>query len=802
MDNLLNDLHYTIRMLIKRPGFTIVALITLALGIGANTSIFSVVNAVLLRPLPYSQPDKIMQLWEVNLRTGAKDGSVSPYNFIDWQQRNTTFECMSAYRYANLSLTGGDQAERIVGSMVSADFFKSMGVSAAVGRTFSPEEDQPGQSNVAVLGYGLWQRRFGLDEKLIGQSILLNGQKYTVLGVMPRGFQFPGSSDMWLPLALDMSKEARGHHYLRVVGRLKPDVTVGQAQADIANIGQQLTKEFPDNNRYVGAYTLSLRDEIVKDVKSPLMVLLGSVVLVLLIACANVANLLLVRTASRKREIAIRTALGASRWRLARQLLTESLVLSLIGGGLGLLLSLWGTYLLDKIIPGNIPRAKEINIDRNVLLFTFVAAVLSGIVFGLAPAVQSSRTNLQENLKESGRGAAVGFRNQILRNMLVVSEIAIALVLLIGAGLLMKSFYKLSQVDPGFRGEGVVTAQFTMSAPRYNDGHARIAFSRDIAERLSVLPGVMSAGATSEVPFNGSTTTSSFSIVGRQQSPDDVLSAGARQSLPGYFKTMGIPLLQGRDFNDGDGPDSMPVAIINHSFAERYFQNENPLGRHIRFDIDDNSPGREIVGGVGDVKHEILDSTSPMEMYAPYTQDNGNRTLVAVCRTDNPKAIAPMIRDAFKAADPNQPVFNIRTMDDRLVSSVRPQRFTMILLGVFASIALILAAIGIYGVMSYSVTQRTHEIGIRMALGARPRKVLQLIIGQGMSLAIIGVVMGVVGALGLKYVMEGLLFGVSGTDRTTFIGLSLLLGFVALLANYIPARRATKVDPMIAMRYE
>jgi len=802
MDTLLSDLHYAIRMLIKRPGFTVVALITVALGIGANTSIFSVVNAVLLRPLPYNQPDRIMQLWEVNLRTGDRGGSVSPNNFADWQERSKTFECMAALRYANLSLTGGSQAERVVGAMVSADFFGAIGTSAALGRTFLPEEDKPGNSNAAVVSYGLWQRRFGGDETLVGQSIMLNGRKYTVVGIMPRGFQFPSSAEMWVPLALELKEESRGNHYLRVIGRVRPSVTVGQAQAEITGIAEQLAKEYPDNNRHTGASVMSLHEEIVKDVKYPLLVLLGAVALVLLIACANVANLLLARTASRKREISIRTALGASRWRLVRQLLTESMVLSLVGGGLGLLLSLWGTYLLDKIIPGNIPRAKEIDIDRNVLAFTFGAAVISGIIFGLAPAVQASRTNLQEALKDSGRGSAVGFRRQVLRNMLVVSEIAVALVLLIGAGLLIKSFFKLSEVDPGFRAEGVMTAQFTMSQPRYNNSHQRVALAQDIARRLSVLPGVTAVGATSEVPFNGSTTTSSFSIVGRQNNPDEGLAAGARQTLPGYFKTMGIPLLQGRDFNEGDGADSVPVAIVNHRFAERYFPNESPLGHHIMFDIDDKSAGREIVGVVGDVKHESLDSSNPFEMYAPYTQDSDNRTLVAVFRSNDPKSLTAMVRDVFRAADPDQPVFNIRTMDERLTNSVRSQRFTMILLGVFASIAMILAAIGIYGVMSYSVTQRTHEIGIRMALGARPGRVLRLVIGQGMSLAIIGVVLGIIGAFGLKLVMEGLLFGVSGTDRPTFIGLSLLLSFVALLANYIPARRATKVDPMIAMRYE
>jgi putative ABC transport system permease protein len=605
-----------------------------------------------------------------------------------------------------------------------------------------------------------------------------------------------------ITLALDMSKEARGSHYLRTVGRLKAGVTVAQAQADIGNIAEQLQKEYPNENSNTGAVVISLHDDLVKSVRPALLVLFGAVVLVLLIACANVANLLLVRTASRKREIAIRTALGASRWRLVRQLLTESLVLSLVGGGLGLLSSLWGTSFLDKISPGNIPRSKEITVDGKVLAFTFLAAVVSGLVFGLAPAIQASHPNLQETLKESGRGAAVGFRRQVLRNMLVVSEIAVALVLLIGAGLLMKSFMKLSDVDPGFHAEGVLTAQFTMSQPRYNDSRQRIALSRDVLQRLSRLPGVMSVGATTEVPFNGSWTTSSFSIVGRETGRDENLSAGDRRSLPGYFKTMGIPLLQGRDFNEGDGPDAPLVAIINHRFAERFFPNENPIGRHINFDLDDNSPGREIVGIVGDVKHESLDSNTPAEMYAPYAQDSGNRTLVAVLRTNDPKPMAAMIRDVFKAADPDQPVFNVRTMDDRLVASIRPQRFTMILLGIFAAIAMILAAVGIYGVMSYSVSQRTHEIGIRMALGAQSGKVLKLIIGQGMSLAIVGVILGIIGAFGLKSVMEGLLFGVSGTDRATFIGLSLLLSLVALLANYIPARRATRVDPMIAMRYE
>src|SRR5581483_9798943 len=476
-------------------------------------------------------------------------------------------------------------------------------------RTFTADEDNSGNNHEVVLSYGLWQRRFGSDEKIVGQSIIVNTEKYTVIGVMPRDFQFPNSAEMWIPLALDLSKETRGNHYLSMVGRLKPGVTVSQGQTDLSNVAKQLSEEHPNNNKYTGVYIIALHDRMVKIIRPALIILFAAVGLVLMIACANVAILLLSRTASRKKEIAVRTALGASRWRLIRQLLTESMVLSLTGGGLGLLLSLWATSLLTRITPGNIPRINQIGIDHYVLGFTFAAAVLSGIVFGLAPAIQASTTNLQETLKESGRSSAVGFRRQWLRNMLVVSEIAVALVLLIGAGLLIKSFLKLSNINPGFRPEGVLTMQFTMSQPRYNDSNQRVAFAKDILQRLSVLPGVRSVGATNELPFQGSITTTSFVIVGRPEDPDESLSAHDQRLMPGYFKTMGIPLLLGREFNESDGADSHPVAIINQKMAQRYFPNESPLGRHIAFaGVPVEKGGREIVGVVGDMKFESLEA--------------------------------------------------------------------------------------------------------------------------------------------------------------------------------------------------
>ena len=803
MRTLWQDLRYGLRMLVKKPGFALAAALTLALGIGVNTAIFSVVNAVLLRPLPYPEPERLMQLWETNERFGLRE-PISPHEFAAWREQSQTFEQMAAYEYAGFALTSeGSQPERIVGSAASASLFAALGVKPALGRDFLAEEDAPGRNRVVILSHGLWQRRFGADPELIGQTLTLNRESYTVIGVMPPGFQFPDSVEMWTPLGVDLNSQSRSNHYLRAVGRLKPDTSLETAQAEMNSIVSAVAREHPDSTH--GARLVSLHEEIVGNVRPALYVLLGSVALILLIACANVANLLLARATARQKEVAIRAALGANRRRLIRQFLTESILLAALGGGLGLLLALWGVDLLVAASPGDIPRVDKISIDGTVLGFTFGVALLTGIVMGCAPALRATKLDLNETLKEGSHSATGGPRRQRLSGLLVIAEVALALVLLIGAGLLLQSFMRLLQVDPGFRPENLLTMQLSLPEAAYPEAQHRIAFFDQVLARIEALAGVQAVGAVSDLPFSGSRTSNSFEIEARPpMARGESINADFRISSPNYFQAMGIPLLRGRDFSARDTRDAPLVVIINQTMARRFWPDEDPMGQRLTIGrAADGSPvWREVVGIIGDIRHDRLNVEPAPEMYVPYWQRPAGRLSLVVRATGEPRDLIAAIRSAVQSVDPHQPVYSINLMERRIARFLAPHRFNAYLLGIFALLALLLAVVGVYGVLAYAVARRTQEIGIRMALGARPRDVLRLVIKQGLSLTLIGIAIGLAASLALTRLLTSLLYGVSATDPLTFMSVPLLLLAVALLATYIPARRAARVDPLVALRYE
>jgi putative ABC transport system permease protein len=812
MGNLLQDMRYGLRTLMKNPGFTLVAVVALALGIGANTAIFSVVNAVLLRPLPYDNSERLMQVWSTNLKRGWNEAPASYLNYKDWREQSQSFESMAAYSEASAAMTYGDVPEQITGLGATSDLFKALATQPLMGRTFLPEDERAGGSHVVVLGYGLWQRRFNADPNIVGKQIKFDGESTTVIGVMPQGFRFPLDTDnpeFWIPLDPEQGYNLeRGANYLKVIGRLKAGVTIEQAQAEMTAIGQRLEQQYQDKNAGKGVRLVSLYEEMVGSIRPALLVLLGAVGFVLLIACANVANLLLARASSRQKEIAIRTALGASRARVIRQLLTESLLLSLAGGGLGLLLAFWGVDLLSAAIPENIPRIKELGLDLNVLAFTTAVAVLTGVVFGLVPALQASKPDLTEALKEGGRGSTEGLRRNRTRSLLVVLEVALSLVLLIGAGLLIKSFIYLLNVKPGFNPEHVVTANLSLPPVKYGESEQQAAFFHQVIERVQTLPNVEAAAVVSPLPLSGSMMQNILTVEGRPPlAPGEKLITDTRLVSPDYMRVMGIPLIKGRAFTERDSKDAPRVFVINETLAQRFFPGEDPIGKRIkvsaRASYEKEDTAGEIVGIVGDVRHRSLDRDSSPECYVSYLQiADPYMTLVVRTKSADALGMAASLRSSIQQVDPEQPVFDIMTMNQVLARSIATRRFNMLLLGIFAGVALVLAGVGLYGVMNYSVAQRTHEIGIRMALGAQQSDVLKMIVGHGMLFTLIGLCLGLVAAFALTRVMSGLLVGVTATDPWTFVGTAGLLAAVALVACYIPARRAMRVDPMVALRYE
>jgi putative ABC transport system permease protein len=788
-------------MLVKTPGFTAIAILTLALGIGANSAIFSVVNAVLLRPLMYRDSEKLIRLYEGLPQGGT--GSVSVPNLKDWREQNTVFSEITAYQFGNFNLSIQDQPERIVGANVSSEFFDVLGTRAQLGRTFQKGEDQPGSNRVVVLSDALWRRNFGADANLVGKDISIGGENFSVIGIMPPQFKF-FASQMWVPLVFTEKQLAsRGSHAFNVLGRLKPERTLDQAKEEMATIARRLEQQYPDQQKNRTIKLVPLQEDNVRLIRPALFLLLAAVGLVLLIACTNVANLLLARAASRRSEIAIRAALGAKRGRLVRQFLTESVLLSFLGGLCGLLLAKWGTDVLVSMATGYLPVMTEISLDWRVMGFTLALSLLTGMIFGMAPAMHISKTDLQDAIKDGGsRGGSS--RGSWLRGFLVVAEVAAALILLVGAGLLLKSFLHLLQVNPGFRTENVLTMRISLPDGKYKSADAMAGFYRQLLERVAPLPGIEASGVINLLPVLQAGYNGEFQIVGQEPDPSGKPPlVEIRTVSPDYFRALGVPLVSGRTFNARDQQGSEPVAIVNETFARRLIPNQDPLGKYIK---DDQEPGIKIVGVVGDVKQFGLIAPTIPELYTPYTQPPGpgtTQTMTLVVRTSgDPEALGPVLRKEVLSVDPAQPVYEVQTMQTVIGKAVSYQRLNMQLLGIFATLAMILAVIGIYSVMSYQVSQHTHEIGIRMALGAQPWHVLRLILREGLTLTLIGVVLGVAGAFALTRLLASLLFGVRASDPLTYVMVSLLLIFVALLACILPARRATKVDPLIALRYQ
>jgi predicted permease len=797
IEDLWQDLCYGTRMLIKTPGFTLIAVATLALGIGANTAIFSVVNGMLVRPLPYDQPDQLVQLWEA-YKAGV-DGAASPGAFLDWKGQSTSFESLSLLLNIDLNLTGEGEPERISGAKMSASGLPILRAQPLLGRAFAPDEDQPGKDKVIVLTHRLWQRRFGGDANIVGRVIQLSDQSYTVIGVLPPRFLPWDWADFILPSAVaPEDANRRDAHWLGVFGRLKSGLTVEQARAEVNALSARIKPLYPAYKKNWVVNIVPMQERITGDIKLSLLLLLGAVGCVLLIACANVANLLLARALARQREMAIRAALGASRWRVIRQLLTESVLLALIGALIGLLLAFWSVDALTHLTAVDLPRVQEVRIDLQVLGFALCISLLSGLAFGLAPAVQASKPDLNETLKESGRGLQGRVRNNV-RSSLIVSEVALALILLIGAGLLLNSFIRLSSVPPGINPKNALTMQISLPDKKYPDAERRAAFFQQVIERIENIPGIEAAGVTATMPLSGRSPSTFFSVIGRPGQPEPGYLTDFDFCTPGYFRAAGIPLRAGRLFDQGDRPGAARVVLINEMLARERFPNEDPLGKLIRLEDE----GWEIIGIVGDVRQRGQAQNARPCVYLPQAFSYGGGDGHLVIRTTGaPMAIAESVRRAVLEADPAQPVANVRTMEDVLGASVAQRRFIMMLLSGFAVASLLLAALGLYGVIAYGVSQRTHEIGIRIAMGAQARDVLQLVVGHGMKLALIGVGLGLLGSFALTRLLKSSLYGVGATDPATFALITLLILGVALLACYLPARRATKVDPLVAIRCE
>jgi putative ABC transport system permease protein len=798
MRNLALDIRYAMRMWLKRPGFTVVVVTVLALCIGANTAMFSVINAVLLRPLSLREQDRLVVLWERTRQ--MEDMSVAYPNFLDWQAQGRSFEQLAGFKTDNFNYTDGGDPERVPGKQVTANFFSTLGVEPVLGRTFTPEEDRPGAAPTVLVGYNFWKRRFASDPGLLDKQLMLNGRAYTAIGVLPADFNLYGEGELYTPLGLNADKmtDRAAHSGLYAIGRLRPGASVEGARTEMEALAANLARQYPESNEGNSVAVVSLPEDIVGDYRKSFLTLLGAVALVLLIACANVANLLLAAGAARQQEMAVRAATGASRWRLMRQLFAESTTLSVAGGLAGLVLAWAGIKWLMSLAPPDVPRTKEVGIDLWVLGFTALIAVLTGIVFGLAPSVQISKTDLNTTLKEAGRGSMMAPGSRRMRNALVTVEIALALILLVGAGLMVKSFLRLRATAPGFDANNVLTMRLSLPPTKYTERQQYVQFTDRVLEEVKALPGVRAAAISGGLPLGRGGETS-YTIEGR---PPD-MEAGQQPMVveypasSDYFRTMGIPLIKGRYFNDGDREGSPKVVVIDARLAQKAFAGEDPIGRRL---IPSGDEPHEIVGIVGDVKHYGLDREAKEQIYYPFAQRGGANLYLSVRTVQDPASAGPAVRGRIAAIDRDQPVYDVKTMQERVAQSIAKPRFNTLLLAIFAGMALLLTVVGTYGVISYTVAQRTNEIGIRLALGARPSHIKRMVLRQGLLLVFVGLAVGLVVAYAINQIMASLVYGVSTTDPFIFAGAALFLTAVTLLASYVPARRATQVDPVIALR--
>ena len=796
-----------VRSLLKHPGMTAVVVVTLALGIGANTTIFSTVDALLLHPFSFPNQDRLVVVWEQNLAVGSVHGHVAPGNFTDWRDQNQVCDQLVAIDQDSFDISDGAHTERFAGYGVTQGFFAALGVKAARGRTFLPEDSEPGHEQVIVLKHSFWQQHFAGDPSIVGKAITLNRKVFTVVGVLPPDFNYPyNGGDLWAPLVFDQKERSdRGNHYLRVMGLLKPGATVAQAQAEFRTLARRAQEQFPETNSGHDAYVQTLTDDAVRGARAGVPIAMGAVVFVLLIACANVANLLLVRAASRQRETAVRLALGASRSRLIRQTLTESALLALSGGALGLLISVWAIEALARGIPEGfskfIPGWSHLGINLTVLAFTFVVSVLAGTLAGLAPVWHATRTNLNEALKAGGRSEFGNRTRSRLRSALVISEVALSLVLLIGAGLMVRSFVEMQRADLGIRPENVLALEISLPQDAYKDKNGGRDFYQHLLQRVGALPGVVKAGAVNIVPMSSGGNSTTFQIVGRPPfTKGQAPYTDIRVATPGYFDAIGTTLHRGRPTTEQDDANATRVVLINETFARRFLPGQQSIGQ--RIDFSGEKETREVIGVVADVKNDDLEEQADPTVYLPYSQSAWLKMNLVIRGSHDPTQLASAVRGEVHALDPTLPVYNVKTVPQMIYERASPKRLMTYILGVFALIALLLSAVGIYGVMSYSVTQRTPELGIRMALGAQALDVLKLVVRNGMMLALVGVAIGLAGAFALTRLLGNLLFHVTPTDALTFAAVSISLIVVALLACYIPARRATKVDPLVALRYE
>jgi putative ABC transport system permease protein len=811
MDSFIKDIRYGVRGLLKHPGFTGIVVITLALGIGASTAIFSIVNSVVLRPLPYHTADRIVAIQELNAE--GRRGQSTAANFFDWRAQQTVFEHLAAIKTTTTNLALSDHAERIDLAQTNANFFDVFGLSPQHGRLFIPRDEQAGHEPVVVVSNALWQRRFGSDPTLVGRPITLDGKNYTVVGIAPPGFQYPDKTELWLPplrlvpeLFPDQDvTQSRRMGYLAVVALLKPGVSLQQAAGEMETITARLRQQYPDTNNRRFNRVVSLHEHLVGDTNKLLWLLLGAVTFVLLIGCANVANLLLASGASRQKEMAIRAALGASRWRVIRQLFTESTILALAGGALGLLIAFWGLAAITKLLPADFPRLNEVHIDLRVLGFTFGASILTGILFGLAPALQSSRSDVQDAIRETGRGTSGSRRQSRFRQALIVVEVALSVVLLAGAGLLFRSFLRLQSVNAGFVSEHVLTARLTPSGTNYVNDADYVKFYKQVIEKVGAIPGVQDAGLINTLPlYKG--PTAGFRVEGRPvTTPDKWPSVNYRVVSANYFRAMGIPVLQGRAYTDRDDENAPRAMIVNQKLVQEIFPDENPIGKRITFGgTDANGQPRwfEIIGVVANVRSVELREEPNPELYFSAQQDLWPAMSLVIRSTIEPSSLSASVRQAVNEVDRSVPVADVKTMDHVVSESITQPRFNLFLLGLFGAVAMVLSAAGIYGVTAYTVTQRTHELGIRIALGAQVGDVLKMILGQGMAVIGVGLVVGLAAAFALTRLLRTLLFGVGENDPLTFVAITAILVLVALIACYIPARRATKVDPLTSLRAE